>query len=338
MEEELRLRGGEVDAPLDTVFFGGGTPSVLSERTLARLCSAVRDNFRFAGDAEWSVEANPSSLDASKLRILRDHGVGRVSMGVQSFDPRLLRLMGRVHDADGAGRALDLLASSGLRWSADLMFALPGQTVDGFLSDLERLLAWSPAHVSFYGLTWEPGTAFRRALDDGRLAEIPEDDWAAMYQGGVDRLGAEGIARYEVSNFARPGQECRHNQAYWRTDSVWMAVGNAAHGYRPCVRWRNPRGLAEWSAWADDGFPDSGREFETLTPEERWTEEWFLGLRTSGGVAWDRLVHHPFSVPRDRLRRRVAAGHVVEDEAGVRLVGDGWMLLDAIAADLSMTA
>lgn len=335
---ELELRGREACGALDTVFFGGGTPSALRPETLERLCEAVLRNFRLAQGAEWSVEANPASLDAQKLAILRDHGVGRVSMGVQSFVPELLATMGRAHDALQAECALDLLAASGMRWSADLIFALPGQSVDQFLSSLERLLGWDPEHVSFYGLTWEPGTPFRRALDEGRLAEASEDDWAAMYQGGVDRLAAAGIHRYEVSNFARPGGECRHNQAYWKTDSVWLAAGNAAHGYRPWERWRNPRGLGAWSSWADRGFPWFEIERELLEPEERWTEEWFLGLRTASGVSRRSLASSlpAFSVHEERVRKRVDAGHVRDDGDRIRLDGDGWMLLDSIAAELSL--
>lgn len=339
IEAELRLRGAEADHPLDTVFVGGGTPSALSEPALERLCRAIRDNFRQASSFEWSVEANPASLTATKLSILRDHGVGRVSMGVQSFVPRLLETMGRAHDERDAAVALDLLASSGLRWSADLIFALPTQTVDEFLGGLERLLSWNPEHVSFYGLTWEAGTPFRKALDEGRMAEASEDDWEAMYQGGVDRLAAAGIARYEVSNFARPGAECRHNEAYWRTDSVWLAAGNAAHGYRPWTRWRNPRGLSAWTSWADRGFPAAETEPESLSPEERWTEEWFLGLRTARGVDLaDLSRRHPYAPPEDRLRRRLDAGHLLR--AGDRLVlqGPGWLLLDAIAAELSLVS
>lgn len=326
----------EADAPLDTVFFGGGTPSALSAATLERLCSSVRRNFRLRDGFEWSVEANPASLDEDKLGVLRDHGVGRVSVGVQSFEPALLRVMGRAHDDVQACRTLDLVASSGLRWSADLIFALPGQTVGQFLSSLERLLGWAPSHVSFYGLTWEPGTPFRKALDEGRLSEASEDDWADMYSEGVARLAAAGIARYEVSNFARPGDECRHNKAYWKTDSVWLAAGNAAHGYAPHSRWRNPRGLGAWSAWADRGFPASEREVEVLDEEERWTEEWFLGLRTSEGVSRARLAGYGFAIPEDRLRRRIESGHVSDRGGTVRLEGDGWMLLDAIASELSI--
>jgi len=319
------------------VFIGGGTPSALSEDALARLCQAVVDNFRQGPGFEWSVEANPASLDEAKLAILRDHGVNRISMGVQSFEPHLLSTMGRAHDAAQAAEALDLVAGSGLRWSADLIFALPGQTVGQFLSSLEHLLSWDPSHVSFYGLTWEPGTPFRKALDEGAMTEASEDDWEAMYQGGVDRLASAGIDRYEVSNFARPGQECRHNEAYWRTDSVWLAAGNAAHGYRPHTRWRNPRGLSAWSSWADRGFPESETEPEHLSLEERWTEEWFLGLRTARGVDVRSLVEgYPFKLQQARLDRRLQAGQLVEDTGRIRLSGNGWMLLDTIAAELSI--
>lgn len=318
------------------MFFGGGTPSALGPRVIERLCEALRRNFALAPEAEWSVEANPASLDAEKLRILLDHGVNRISLGIQSFESDLLALMGRAHDARQAADAIDLVASSGARWSGDLIFALPGQSVERFLSSLERLLEWSPRHVSFYGLTWEPGTPFRKALDEGRLLEASDDDWAAMYAGGVERLADAGIARYEVSNFAAPGDECRHNAAYWKTDSVWLAAGNAAHGYRPHVRWRNPRGLGAWSAWADRGFPSAELETETLDPEERWTEEWFLGLRTSEGVSRTRLARDfPFPIPEDRLRRRIEAGHMMDSEDRIRLAGDGWLLLDAIAVEMS---
>lgn len=338
IEAELRLRGAEADGPMDSVFIGGGTPSALSEPALARLCRAVADNFRQAPGFEWSVEANPASLTAAKLAILREHGVGRVSMGVQSFVPRLLETMGRAHDDRDAAEALDLVAGSGLRWNADLIFALPGQSVGEFQGSLERLLAWEPSHVSFYGLSWEPGTPFRKALDEGRMAEATDDDWEAMYQGGVDRLAAAGIHRYEVSNFARPGEECRHNEAYWKTDSVWLAAGNAAHGYRPWTRWRNPRGLSAWSAWADRGFPAAETEPEVLSLDERWTEEWFLGLRTARGVDLDDLsVRYAFVPPEERIERRIASGQLVREGNVLRLHGPGWMLLDAIAAELSTT-
>ena len=336
IERELELRGSRADGPVSSVFFGGGTPSALSEAGLERLCRAVLDNFRLDDGAEWSMEANPVSLTPGKLDVARSLGVNRISLGVQSFEPTLLSRMGRAHDADQAVEALDLVASSGLRWSADLIFALPGQTLEQFLSSLEALLEWRPSHVSFYGLTVEKGTEFWKQKEGGILSEAHEDLYADMYLRGVRRLADAGIQRYEVSNFAAPGQECRHNRSYWNTDSEWFAAGNAAHGYAPHVRVRNPRGLSAWSDWADRAFPEIEREPEALTPEERWTEEWFLGLRQATGVDTKRLLREfGRSAPEIRLARRVAAGHVVRENDGVRLEGEGWLLLDAIAAELS---
>jgi oxygen-independent coproporphyrinogen-3 oxidase len=337
IERELGLRGRDASGPLFSVFFGGGTPSALSERGLERLCRAVNDNFRLAEGCEWSMEANPVSLTPAKLGLARSSGVNRISLGVQSFEPELLKRMGRAHDADQARTALDLVAGSGLRWSADQIFALPGQTLDQFLSSLETLLSWKPSHVSFYGLTLEPGTDFWKQHEAGKLQEADEDLYADMYLQGVEFLADAGICRYEVSNFAVPGQECRHNEAYWDTRSTWLAAGNAAHGYEPHLRWRNPRGLGAWSEWVDAGCPVQGVAAEELDLEERWTEEWFLGLRQERGVDLARLrAEFPGkSVPMADIARRIAAGQVVAGADTVRLVGDGWLLLDAIAVELS---
>ncbi len=337
IERELRLRGRQAPEPLFSVFFGGGTPSALSEKGLERLCRAVTDHFRFAPGMEWSLEANPVSLTPAKLEIARSAGVNRVSLGVQSFEPDLLRRMGRAHDADQARAALDLVAASGLRWSADQIFALPGQTLEQFLSSLDTLLSWNPRHVSFYGLTLEPGTEFWKQNQAGTLQEADEDLYADMYLQGVERLSDAGIHRYEVSNFAAPGDACRHNEAYWDTRSSWLAAGNAAHGYTPHLRWRNPRGLAAWSEWADQGFPLQGLIAEDLDEEQRWTEEWFLGLRQAKGVDLVRLASEfpDKEIPRAALARRIAAGHVEATENRIRLAGEGWLVLDSIAVELS---
>jgi hypothetical protein len=232
------------------------------------------------------MEANPVSLTPAKLGLARSSGVNRISLGVQSFEPELLKRMGRAHDADQARTALDLVAGSGLRWSADQIFALPGQTLDQFLSSLETLLSWKPSHVSFYGLTLEPGTDFWKQHEAGKLQEADEDLYADMYLQGVEFLADAGICRYEVSNFAVPGQECRHNEAYWDTRSTWLAAGNAAHGYEPHLRWRNPRGLGAWSEWVDAGCPVQGVAAEELDLEERWTEGMVFGAspRARGGL------------------------------------------------------
>jgi len=337
IDKELGLRGRDASEPLSSVFFGGGTPSALSEEGLRRLCGSVVGNFRLSEGCEWSMEANPVSLTRGKLEVVRQAGVNRVSLGVQSFEPALLERMGRAHDADQARAALDLVAGSGLRWSADQIFALPGQSLEQFLSSLETLLAWNPSHVSFYGLTLEPGTEFWKQHEAGTLREADEDLYADMYLRGVAILAEAGIRRYEVSNFAAPGQECRHNEAYWDTRSTWLAAGNAAHGYEPFLRWRNPRGLGAWSEWVDAGCPVQGVVAEELDADERWTEEWFLGLRQERGVDLGRLRSEfpERGIPSSAIARRIASGQVAADGNTVRLVGEGWLLLDAIAVECS---
>ena len=336
MERELALRAQAFQGhPLDTIFIGGGTPTALSPRTLERLGRAIAALPR-KSSCEWSSEANPGSLTEEKLGILKDCGVNRISMGVQSLDDALLKRMGRAHDARQALDACQLLERSGLRWNADLIFAVPGQTLDGFLDSLRLVSGLGARHVSFYGLTIEPGTEFARAVREGFLTEVDEDEYARMYLEGVEYLEAQGIRRYEVSNFACPGEECRHNEGYWRRDSAWLVAGNAAHGYLPGLRWNNPRSLNPWLEWVESGCPESGLATEFMTDEERYTESWFLGLRTRKGVDLAAL-RREFGrrVKEHRMERWLASGSLVRCEDTVQLQGEGWLLLDAIVADCS---
>jgi coproporphyrinogen III oxidase-like Fe-S oxidoreductase len=313
MEAELGRRRQELDGrPLDTVFVGGGTPSALSAPVLGRLCDALA-RLPLAEDAEWSCEANPGSLSEEKLSLLLEHGVNRLSLGVQSFDDSVLKRMGRVHDAEGAREACRLLGG------------------------LRELVGLGARHVSFYGLTIEPGTGFGKALREGRLREVDEDEYVRMYLEGSQYLEAEGLRRYEVSNFACPGEECRHNQGYWRRDGAWLAAGNAAHGYVPGRRWSSPRELRPWLEWVEAGCPGSGLRTEELGLEERYTEAWFLGLRTARGVDLAAL-RHEFGQRADlaRMRRWVESGFLRREAEQVCLSDDGWLMLDAIAADCSL--
>lgn len=338
MERELDLRRQQLNGrALDTIFIGGGTPSALSLKSLERLARAIAALPRTPG-CEWSSEANPGSLTGEKLHVLREHGVNRMSIGVQSFNDDLLRRMGRAHDATAARDACLLLESSGLRWNADLIFAVPGQTLDNFLDSLRLLVNLGARHASFYGLTIEPGTEFARRLKNAELRETDEDEYARMYLEGVEYLEAEGIRRYEVSNFACPGEECRHNQGYWLRESAWLAAGNAAHGYRPGTRWSNPRGLQSWLEWVKSGCLETDLNTESVDEEERWTEAWFLGLRRREGVDLSRLREEfPGKLREERLSRWLSSGALVREGDVVRLDGDGWLLLDAIVSDCSLS-
>ncbi len=320
---------------LDTVFFGGGTPSVLPVASLARIVARMRERFDCSGIAEMTLEANPSSLTQEKLRAWRGLGFDRVSIGVQSFDAEELRLLGRVHSPEGAEAALEALAAeSGLRFSADLIFGLPGQTREGFLNNLEKLLRYHPGHVSFYGLTVEDGTEFARRQAAGRLVLPEAEAYGAMYRSGVERLRQSGWRRYEVSNFARPGQECRHNQGYWR-GAPFLALGPGAHGFDGTRRWMNPRELDDYLRWGEAGFSEESVTWDVLDADAGLSEAVSLGLRQARGFD-SEAVGTAFGVhwPESAWVKWERAG-CLERVAGFARLGDeGWLLLDEICADL----
>jgi len=318
-----------------TVFFGGGTPSVVPVSYLDQILRKLKEFFDLSGVEEMTLEANPSSLTHDKLKAWRTLGFHRVSLGVQSFDTDELKLLGRVHSPEGAQAALELLTSeSGLRFSGDLIFGIPGQTVDRFLTNLETLLQYRPNHVSFYGLTIEEGTEFDRLHKQGRLILPEGENYQAMYREGVALLSRHGLFRYEVSNFARPGQECLHNQGYW-DDIPYLAFGPGAHGYDGVRRWMNPHDLEDYLRWGGEGFPDAMREWDALSADARLSETVSLGLRQAKGfhladVERNHGVHWGESV----FAKWEKAECLVRERGSVRLLDEGWPLLDEICADL----
>jgi oxygen-independent coproporphyrinogen-3 oxidase len=322
-------------AKVSTVFFGGGTPSVVPASYLEKLVAKLGENFDLSEVGEMTLEANPSSLTHDKLKAWRALGFHRVSLGVQSFHQDELTLLGRVHSPETALSGLELLSSEpGLRYSADLIFGLPDQTPGRFLSNLETLLQFDPDHISFYGLTIEEGTEFDRRHKAGRLV-LPEGDrYQAMYNEGVALLAARGLRRYEVSNFARPGQECRHNQGYWN-GAPYLAFGPGAHGFDGGRRWMNPHDLQDYLAWGDAGFPEGAREWDVLDDEARLTEAVSLGLRQARGFS-PAEIEGNFGVtwPDAAYAKWEKAGCVVREEGRVRLLDAGWPLLDEFASEL----
>lgn len=325
-------------AKVSTIFFGGGTPSVVPTRYLEQLLARFREHFDLSAVHEMTLEANPSSLTHDKLKTWRALGFHRVSVGVQSFHQDELTLLGRVHTPETAEAALELLsseaASSGLRYSADLIFGLPGQTSERFLANLHRLLQYNPDHISFYGLTIEEGTKFDELHKAGRLT-LPEGDvYQHMYDAGVGLLASRGLRRYEVSNFARPGQECRHNQGYWNGAS-WLAFGPGAHGFDGKRRWMNPRQLEDYLAWGEAGFDDTAREWDVLDDNDRLTEAVSLGLRQARGFSLAEVERdHGATWDPAVFARLEAADYARLEDGYVRLLEKGWPLLDEIAADL----
>lgn len=283
--DQLVRAHGPVSAP--TLFFGGGTPSLLGADALSRILAALRSRFDLAPDAEISLEANPDSASPEFLRAACALGVNRLSLGVQSLDDALLAALGRIHSA---GQAVDAFASARAAGFAniglDLIFGLPGQTPKAWLDTLRRAVALGPEHLSCYGLTLEPGTPL--AGDKAALAALPDEDaQAEMYLAGAELLEAEGYAHYEISNFARPGKACRHNQLCWQGRGV-LGFGPAAVSTMMEVRWANPADFEAWERLVGSGQAgQSGRE--ALSPDILARERLMLSLRTAAGL--DLVAH-----------------------------------------------
>jgi oxygen-independent coproporphyrinogen-3 oxidase len=322
---------------LDTIYFGGGTPTALSESQLAALLAAVRERTGGAR-SEWTCEANPESVTAAKARMLRDAGVDRVSLGAQSFDRDVLAALGRDHAPDHVFRALELLRDAGFeRLTLDLMFAAPGETERQLKSDLAQLAALDLEHVSAYCLTYESGTPLTRMRASGRV--IPESDDVELRQYRLVRelLAAAGLAHYEISNFARPGRESRHNLVYWRGEE-YFGVGLGAGSYEGGTRRSNTRLLDEYlSDWGGSPFPP--HEAETLEPAAKARERVILGLRLRRGIEASRWrVMTGFALdelyPGRELDRLSDQGLLERSGDALRLSERGLELADEVFVEL----
>ncbi|MFM8733164.1 MAG: radical SAM family heme chaperone HemW, partial [Phycisphaerales bacterium] len=254
LEDELRAMAAWVRTPLETVFVGGGTPTLLAPPLLGRALRAVRERLPLSPGAEWTVEANPETVDDAVAGTLVAAGVNRVSLGAQSFDPRHLKTLERWHDPASVARAIARLRAAGIaRTSIDLIFGIPGQTTDEWISDLAHAIDLGTDHLSCYGLTYEPNTAMIVRLGRGEFEPCDEGVEAAMLEEAVARLARAGFDRYEVSNWARvrdgdrTAERCRHNILYWRNRD-WMAAGPSASGHAQGVRWKNVPRLGDWLA------------------------------------------------------------------------------------------
>lgn len=269
--------------PFDTVFFGGGTPSLLQPQQVAAIIDAVAATAGLTSDVEISLEANPATLSPDYLRQLRLAGINRLSLGVQSFNDLHLRLLERLHDARLALDAIHWARQAGFdNLSCDLMFALPGQTPEELDADLKILLSVAPEHVSIYGLGIEPGTPWAGRAD---LSLPDEEAYAAAYLRIDERLAAAGYHHYEISNFARPGRECRHNLGYWQRTSC-LALGPGAHGFKACgwgERWFTPADLPRYRE-ALTQARDPMTKLESFDRQGAMAETVYLALRTADGV------------------------------------------------------
>ncbi len=283
LEILARRRDRDHGRPLSSVYLGGGTPGMWPARVIAHLLELIRRRLGLAPGAEVTLEANPGALSPAKLRLLRRAGVNRLSLGAQSFQPRLLGALGRRHGPQATRAAVRAARRAGFHnLNLDLIYALPGQDPALARADLEAALELGPEHLSLYELTLNPRTPLGHHLRKGRPPLPSEQAVLEMEDQALELLARAGLERYEVSNFARPGRRCRHNLSTWRGGD-YLALGPGAHGHLAGRRWGLARHLKRYLALAR-----SGREplefSEELTPAQRALELFMLGLRTTGGV------------------------------------------------------
>jgi len=269
--------------PADTIYFGGGTPSLLEPSEVGALVDACARAWKIAPDAEITLEANPETVTPARLAGFRTAGVNRLSFGVQSFRDEELGRLSRLHSASRAIEAFRAARAAGFdNISLDLMMWLPQQSVADWLVSVDGLIALEPDHASLYLLEIYPNAPLRDAMARGRWSVAPDDDAAEMYLSGLDRIDSAGYVQYEISNVARPGRQSRHNLKYW-TDGEWLGLGCGAHSTRGRVRWRNLSSTEEYIS-AVNGGRSISVDHRTLSPEERVEEALFTALRLSAGI------------------------------------------------------
>ena len=321
---------------LDSIFFGGGTPSLMDPATVAALIDAAHRHWPTADDIEITLEANPNSAEAARFADLASAGVNRISLGLQSFDDESLAFLGRAHSASEGLRALEAAQSAVDRVSFDLIYALPGDTEEGWTATLDRALTLGTEHLSLYELTIEPGTRFASMVARREFEPLDAEMAARLFEHTQARTAAAGLPAYEISNHARPGAESRHNLTYWRYGD-YAGVGPGAHGRRTgmrTVRHRKPENFL--SAMARNGHGLA--EEEALLPDEAAKEALVMGLRLAEGIDPARLARRTGVerlVNETAVDRLVAHGLMERNGARIATTEAGRLLLDAILAEIA---
>jgi oxygen-independent coproporphyrinogen-3 oxidase len=319
-----RKAGSEPGREIQTVYFGGGTPSHIDPAGIGALLEGISARGTVVTGAEVTLEANPDDVSPSRAAAWRSAGVNRVSLGVQSFNPAVLSWMHRTHAAEQVRPAVDALRHAGFDdISLDLIFGLPAALGRDWERDLSLAFAIAPEHLSLYGLTVEAHTPLGHWTARGEVAPVDEDRYAAEFLTAAGALAREGYEHYEVSNAARPGRRARHNGAYWRR-APFIGLGPSAHSG---VGRRRQWNLREWSAYerAIAGGRSAVGGVEELTTEAVELEEIYLGLRTVDGLPTSRL-------PAETVAAWMEAGWAVASAGQIRLTAEGWLRLDALAA------
>lgn len=324
-----------------TIFFGGGTPTLLPLDAMRRLIEGLKEIFDFSQVTEWTVEANPATVSEPYCTMLRELGVNRLSFGAQSFDRRELAVLERHHDPADVQRSVEIARSVGFRRiNVDLIFAIPGQTMEKWIESLDTALAFGTTHLSAYNLTYEPNTAMTMKKKLGQIEPVDESTELAMLQETRRRMAAAGLHAYEISNFAVPGEECQHNLRYWNGED-YIGLGPAAASHVQGNRWKNAPNLGKWEDRIAAGeLPTI--DVEKLSPNQRAGELAMLQLRLARGVSFANFKERTGCDARgmfgEAIGRYEAAGLLESDQDGVRITSKGIAIADALAAEFLAAA
>jgi oxygen-independent coproporphyrinogen III oxidase len=309
---------------LETIFFGGGTPSALSVKQLDFILSGLHRRLDLSGLREWTLEMNPATVSLEKARVLRDFGVNRISMGVQSWDPKTLSRLGRVHSAEQAERSFHILREAEFtNLNLDLIFGVPGQSFETWQQTLEKTIGLAPEHISAYCLTFEEDTEFFRRFQSGELTQDTEGD-ATFYEFAMGTLETAGYHQYEISNYAKPGYECLHNLAYWQGGN-YLGLGPSAFSTIGERRWQNTPDTSRYIEQIGSSTEPINFK-EHVTGRMRKAETIAFGLRTSMGVSESEFAG--WTTELDALRHE---GYLEQGDARIRLTPKGRLVADSIA-------
>ncbi len=343
MEIEIQMRAERFDhtQTIETIFFGGGTPSLLTKQQFERIFSLLHKYFRIDSDAEITCESNPGTVELHKLTDFRSVGFNRISFGIQSFHDDDLKFLTRIHSADEAERAVESAYRAGFtNVSCDLIFALPHQTPERWRENLRRAVALKPKHISAYALIVEEQTPLATMVKNKLVAPLPDEEDAELYEITIDTLTSHGYQQYEVSNFAQPGYLSRHNYNYWN-HADYIGFGPSAHSFTKDSstggrRWWNVRSIQSYcDALERNEFPESGNEM--IDRKKFFTEEIFLGLRSTG-IDLKKLYplygEDVFSLRQNELAEMEREGLLVRTHNIISLTSKGYAVCDEIAAKL----
>ncbi|MFP6874678.1 MAG: radical SAM family heme chaperone HemW [Verrucomicrobiales bacterium] len=326
---ELKKRSRQSVLRPETIYIGGGTPTALSSKHLGKLLEGITNTLEMGNLAEWNIEANPATFNHGKAQLMRDSGITRVSLGIQSWTPSTLATLGRDHSPEDAHAAFETLRECAFpSLNIDMMFSIPGQSQESWLADLEYTIKLNPDHVSAYNLNYEEDTEFFERLRSGEFRENPEQD-IAFFTGTMDLLGNAGFEHYEISNYARPGHHSRHNAAYW-SGADYLGIGPGAFTTLNGIRWRNLADTANYiSAVANGNLAALVTEREEIDDAAFRAERIALELRTSRGLKAEILRHSQKKVPE-----LAGEGLVVARDGRIVLTDKGKLLADSVASHL----